>query len=186
MIIATARLLLRDFAEDDWPAVLAYQSDPQYLRFYDWFSHTEEEVRSFVQRFIDWSQEHPRSKFQLAITMRGNGRVIGNCGIRMAKPEALEAEIGYELAPEYWGRGLASEAARAMVEFGFKDLKLHRVWARCVAENVASAHVLEKLGMRQEGRLRQHEWVKDRWMDTLLYGILEQEWQKEGVDGQER
>ena len=71
--------------------------------------------------------------------------------------------MGYELAPRYWGCGYATEAAAALLAFGFRELKLHRVWAQCIAENTASAHVLEKIGMRQEGRLREQERMQGRW-----------------------
>ena len=87
--------------------------------------------------------------------------------------DALEADIGYELAPDQWGRGYATEAARAIVAFGFTELRLHRISAWCIAENTASAHVLEKIGMWLEGRLRENEYFKDRWWDTLLYAMLE-------------
>jgi len=176
MYLTTERLLLREFIEDDWPAVLAYQSDQRYLRFYQWTLRTEEDVRAFIQTFIDQHQEQPRTKFQLAICLPHDGLLIGNCGIRMQRADATEAETGYELAPEHWGQGYATEAARAIVEFGFKELNLHRIWAHCVAENIASAHVLEKLGMQLEGRLRENEWLKGRWSDRLLFGILAREW----------
>ncbi|HET9589619.1 MAG TPA: GNAT family protein, partial [Anaerolineales bacterium] len=81
------------------------------------------------------------------------------------------------LDPEYWTRGYATEAAHAIVDFGFSQLGLHRVWSWCVADNLGSAHVLEKLGMRLEGRLRENEYYKDRWWDTLMYAILADEWE---------
>ncbi len=77
--------------------------------------------------FLDQQTEQPRLKFQLALTLRSNSQLIGNCGIRMRTPDAHEADIGYELNPEYWGQGYASEAARAIVAFGFTQLRLHRI-----------------------------------------------------------
>ena len=94
----------------------------------------------------------------------------------MKAPGAQEADLGYELDPRYWENGYATEAARALLAFGFQELGLHRIWAQCIAENVASAHVLEKIGMQQEGHLRQNEWMQGRWWDTLLYAILETEY----------
>lgn len=176
MILTTERLVLREFEEDDWPAVLAYQSDPRYLRYYAWTRRTEADVRAFVRGLMELREEQPRTKYQLAITLPSDGRLIGNCGIRKQSPDAREADIGYELDSRYWGHGYATEAARALLVFGFNDLGLHRIWAWCIAENVGSARVLEKLGMRQEGRLCEHEWMKGRWWDTLIYAILEQEW----------
>ncbi len=176
MELHTARLLLREFVAADWPAVLAYQRDPHYLQFYAWIERTPEDVQRFVQMFVDQQHERPRRRFQLAVVLKDTQRLIGNCGIRKASAEAREADIGYELAPEHWGWGYATEAARAIVHFGFTELKLHRITAWCIADNVASARVLEKTGLKLEGRLREKEYFKDRWWDTLLYAILADEW----------
>ena len=177
MILTTRRLVLREFEEEDWSAVLAYQSDSLYLRYYHWTQRTEQDVLEFVRMFIAHREEEPRTKFQLAITLASDGQLIGNCGIRMKTPGAQEADIGYELNPRYWGIGYATEAASELLAFGFRDLELHRIWAWCIAENAASARVLEKIGMRQEGRLREQEWMQGRWWDTLLYAMLDHEWQ---------
>ena len=77
------------------------------------------------------------------------------------------------------GRGYATEAARAIVRFGFIKLCLHRIWSWCIAENAGSARVLAKVGMRLEGRLRDKEYFRGRWWDTLLYAMLEQEWREQ-------
>jgi RimJ/RimL family protein N-acetyltransferase len=126
--------------------------------------------------FLHWQEERPRRKFQLAITLRSNGQFIGNCGIRGTPHKSWEAEIGYELDSRYWGQGYATEAAQALLTFGFNELHLHRIWAYCIADNVGSARVLQKIGMRFEGRLYENEWMKDRWWDTLNYAILDREW----------
>jgi RimJ/RimL family protein N-acetyltransferase len=176
MELITERLILRDFVEGDWPAVLAYSSDPRYLRYYEWTERTPEQVQAFVQMFLRGQQGQPRIKFQLALVLKHNGQLIGNCGIRKDTPDARQADIGYELAPDYWGQGYATEAARAVVRFGFSELRVHRIWADCVADNVGSTRVLEKIGMRREGHLRENQYYKGRWWDTLLYGILESAW----------
>ena len=177
MVLKTKRLILRDFVESDWEAVLAYQQDPLYLRYYEWTSRTAEEVRDFIQMFLDQQKQEPRIKFQFALTLKETGQLIGNCGVRRDSAEAYEGEIGYELDPTFWSRGYATEAARAVLDFGFTHMNLHRISAFCVADNMGSARVLEKLGMRQEGRLREHQYYKDRWWDTLMYAILYEEWQ---------
>ena len=178
MHMATERLLLRDFVEADWQHVLTYQSDPRYLRYYEWETRTPKEVQSFVGWFTGWQREEPRTKFQLAIVHRESNRLLGNCGIRKASVAAREAELGYELAPGHWGNGYATEAARALVSFGFAELGLHRISSHCIAENVASMRVLERLGMRLEGRLRDKEYFKGRWWDVLLFALLESEWRR--------
>lgn len=177
MISRTERLLLREFSLDDWPAVLAYHRDPRYLRFYPDEHGTEPEVRKLVRMFVDWQAEAPRQRFQWAVVLPGDGRIVGNCGVRMRSAEEGEADIVFELHPDHWGKGYATELARALLCFGFNGLGLRRVSAQCVAENEASAHVLDKVGMRREGRLERHFRMKGRWWDTLLYGILRSEWE---------
>lgn len=184
MMLKTDRLLLREFEEDDWQVVLAYQADPRYLRFSPWTHRVEADARAFVETFIAWSREDPRTKFQFAIVLLSEDRFIGTCGIRLARtidgstnrPAAWEASIGYELDSRFWGHGYATEAVRAILTFGFEELGLHRIWAHCLAENTASIRLLERIGMRREGHLRESEWQHGRWHDTLIYAILAHEW----------
>lgn len=178
MKLETERLILREFVPDDWQRVLEYQTDPLYLRYYEWTEkdRTPKAVQEFVGWFLEHQKQTPRVKFQLAITLKASNLLIGNCGIRVDKVDAVEAEIGYELDPNYWHHGYATEATHAIVDFGFSHFGVHRIWANCVADNLGSAHVLEKLGMQLEGRLREKEFYKGKWWDTLMYGILENEW----------
>ena len=183
MQITTERLVLREFGADDWRAVLEYQRDPLYLRYYPWEDRSEAHVRDFVEIFRGWQTEQPRRRFQLAIILRKDGRLIGNCGIRRKLDNDWEADIGYELSPHHWGCGYASEAARAMVDFGFRELGLRRISSWCIADNVASVRVLERLGFLLEGRLRSNEFFKGRWWDTLLYAVLAEEWKPASLTG---
>lgn len=84
--------------------------------------------------------------------------------------------MGYELNPDHWGRGYATEATRALVTLGFTTLGLHRIWSSCIADNVASARVLTNVGMQLEGRLHENEYFKGRYWDTLIFGLLVGEW----------
>lgn len=180
MVITTTRLYLREFVTDDWPTMLRYQSDPRYLRYYPWDQRSEEDVQALVLRFLAWQQEEPRTKYQLAMVLQSGGRLngplIGNCGLRKPYIEATEAELGCELDPDYWGQGYAAEALRAMLRFGFGTMYLHRIWASCIAENSAALRLVERLGLRQEGRLREQCWMKGHWWDTVIYAMLEHEW----------
>lgn len=182
MEIETERLLLREFRDDDWRDMLAYWSDPLYGCYYAQHDDPEQFVRDLVTRFVTAQSNAPRLTWQLAITRKGDDRLIGNCGIRINDPDLREANIGYELNPTSWGNGYATEAARAIVGFGFGNLGLHRVWAECVADNTTSVHVLEKLGMRHEANFREHQHYRGRWWDTLIYAILDREWRSGAQD----
>jgi RimJ/RimL family protein N-acetyltransferase len=177
MKIETERLLLRDFVLDDWPRIQEYQSDPLYLRFYQWTERTPEAVQKFIGRMIEFQQQEPRIKYQLAVVLKSSNLLIGNCGVRMDAAGAVEADMGYELDPQYWHHGYATEAALAMLDFGFQYFGVHRIWAGCVVENTGSARVLEKLGMKREGRFREHRYYKNRWWDSFIYAILDYEWE---------
>jgi RimJ/RimL family protein N-acetyltransferase len=179
MLLTTERLLLREFTTQDCHAVFAYQADPQYLRYSPWTQRRREHVERLVQECIRWQSEQPRSKFQLALVLRTTHQLIGTCGIRMARGHAQEAELGYELHPDHWGRGYATEAARHMLAFAFQTLHLQRVWAQCVAENTASMRVLERLGVRYTQCLHQHTVMQNRWWDMLEYAIDRTAWQEQ-------
>ncbi len=183
MFLTSPRLYMREFEENDWRAVLEYQSDPAYLRYNPWLYRTEPDVRSFVRMFMDWGRELPRKKYQFAIVLRENGQLIGNCGLRMQSAHAKVGDLGYEIDNRYWNQGYATEAARTLLEFGFRQLKLHRIWAYCIEENTASAHVLEKIGMTFEGRQRESEWMKSRWWNTLHFAVLDHEWWSRQAQG---
>ena len=176
MKLETERLILRDFVKEDWQWVLEYQSDPLYLRYNHWTERTPEAVQEFVGWFLNQQGQEPRIKFQLAVLLKSSNELIGNCGVRMDTFNAVEADLGYELDPQHWNHGYATEAAHAMVDFGFDHFGVHRIWAACVADNVGSAHVLEKLGMKLEGRFRENKYFKERWWDSLYYAILADEW----------
>ncbi len=88
--------------------MLAYQTDPRYLRFYAWTRRTPQDVQAFVGRFVAQQERDPRLKFQLAIVLPASGHLIGNAGIRIKTAGGHEADIGYELDPQHWGCGYAS------------------------------------------------------------------------------
>src|SRR5947209_14130464 len=107
MILATDRLLLREFVKDDWEPVLAYQSDARYLKYYPGPHRVAEEVRNLVRGFIKWQGERPRTKYQLAIVLRAEGRLIGNCGIRMET-----ATLGKRISATRSRRDIGKKATR--------------------------------------------------------------------------
>ena len=111
MLLTPERMLLRDFLTHDWHAVFAYQSDPRSVRYAPWTYRLQGNVARLVHDFIRWQHEQPRCKFQLAIVLPTTQQLIGSCGIRMATAYAQQVELGYELHPEYWGQGYATEAA---------------------------------------------------------------------------
>jgi RimJ/RimL family protein N-acetyltransferase len=112
----------------------------------------------------------------LAITLKSDARQIGGIGLRLDR-EHQHAELGYWLGVSYWGFGYATESAREMLRYGFRDLGFHRIFATHFKHNAASGHVLKKLGMRYEGCQREHLRKWGKFVDSELYGILRHEWE---------
>ena len=177
MELQTERLILRDFIEEDWQVLYRYRSDDRFTRYSPWDIRSASDTREMVKEFISWSDEIPRYRYQLAIVLKEDSSLLGSCGIIQDSPDTLQAELGYELAPERQGSGYAQEAARAVLKFAFERQQLHRVCARCLSENHPSVSLLERLGFRQEGCLRENIWMEGRWWDTLIYSLLVYEWQ---------
>ncbi len=178
--LSTNRLILRPYADSDFDGVHAYGSDPDVARYMLWGPNNVEDTREFLRTVHKGAAEEPRTKYDFAITLREdghvNGHIIGGCGIYLRGPQRMVGELGYVLNPKFHRQGLMPEAVMRLMEFGFEDLKLHRVFARCHPANRPSAWVMEKAGMLYEGRLREAEMVKGEWWDFLFYSRLVHEW----------
>jgi [ribosomal protein S5]-alanine N-acetyltransferase len=174
--IETERLLLREFRAEDETAIHAYASDPEVVRLMIWGPNTPEQTRAFLQTTLKAQEQWPRPFVELAIELKAQRRMIGSVGLRVKDEANRAADIGYVLARDHWGRGYMTEAARAVLDAGFRQLKLHRVWATCDPRNRASYRVMEKLGLRREAHLIKDVLEKSEWRDSYLYAILAEEW----------
>ena len=173
VILETARLRLRPYAEADVselvPLIGAREVAATTLRIPH--PYTEQDARAFIAGSLD------PGKIWLAITLRADGRQIGGIGLRVDEHHR-HAELGYWLGVPYWGKGYATEAGREMVRYGFEDLKLHRIFASHFGHNPASGKILSKLGMKHEGCQREHLLKWDQFVDSVLYGMSQQEWKE--------
>jgi RimJ/RimL family protein N-acetyltransferase len=174
--LATERLILRELVDDDWRAIFEMESDPDVVRYLTKEAQSEDEASNYVQHMRFSAHEVPRMVFDFAITVRGDDRLIGRCGMRRSASEPREAMLWYVVAPAHQGRGYACEAARAVLGHAFDDLGLHRVYADADPRNPASIKVMEKLGMRREAQLVENVWIKGEWCDSLIYARLRREW----------
>jgi RimJ/RimL family protein N-acetyltransferase len=172
MELVTARLLLREFRPVDLEALAAYESHPAMRRFEKGLPDRES-AQSYLENAIRKADETPRTHYRLAITVPPEATVIGRVSLTSQNPDIREWEIGWAVGLPYRGRGYAAEAARRVLAFAFEELGAHRVVAFCHADNAGSVKVMEKIGMQQEGRLRQTRWWDGRWADEFVYAILE-------------
>ena len=177
MILTTERLLLREFSDDDWLDLHAIESDPEVARYQAFEPRTPADAQAYLKRTMASAREEPRHTYDLAVVLRASGSLVGRCGLNITNADSREAVVWYTLHRSLWGQGYIPEALQCLVDFGFRELGLHRIWADCDPSNRASYRVLEKIGMRREGRLRENAWVKGAWVDSLIYAVLDREWQ---------
>ena len=175
MELHTKRLILREFRDDDYDALRECESSPAVQRFERPIGG-EEETRAHLQQSIAWAQQMPRTHYRMALTIRPDDRVRGRLALWLNNSDIAEWEIGWTVHERYWGHGYAGEAATRMLEFAFTTLQAHRVVAFCNAENAASRRVMEKIGMHQDGLLRETRRLNGVWYDEYVYGILERDW----------
>jgi RimJ/RimL family protein N-acetyltransferase len=156
-MIETHRLCLRSFREEDWQAVHFYSNDPEVVQYVPGEFPTEEETQAIICSWINGPNDDP-PHYDFAVTVRPDDFVIGWCCIQISASDTRIGELMYVLNRQFWKKGYATEATRAIVNYAFSELKLHRILATCRPENRASWHILEKLGMQRESLLRENVW----------------------------
>lgn len=176
MRLVTSRLVLREVTLGDLEAAHAIDRDPEVTRYMSFEGTDLEASRAYLARSIEYAQHTPRRVFDLALTFPGEDRFLGRVGFHVERPEHREAMAWFLLDRARWGQGLVTEAMTALLDFAFDTVGLHRVFGDCDPRNAASARVLEKLGFTHEAHLRQNWWLKGEWCDSLIYGLLEDEW----------
>jgi RimJ/RimL family protein N-acetyltransferase len=175
--IQTERLLLRPYARDDFDTLLAIQSREDVVRYLYEDPLSPDDVRALLERRLaSTSLSNEGDTLAVAVVLRASGEMIGDCILHWSSRQHQLGEVGFVFHPDHHGRGYATEATRRLVEFGFEEVGLHRIIGRLEARNIASARVLEKLGMRREALLIENEFVKGEWQSELVYAILDREW----------
>ena len=172
--LRTPHLLLRSIERGDIPAIVRLAGEREIAATTISIPHpyTEADARNFLAHADDNFRAGRSVTF--AVTISRGGELCGAVGLAIA-PAQERAELGYWIGVPYWGQGFATEAASAVIAFGFEALRLHRIFASHFAGNTASQRVLEKIGMRHEGLSRQHVRKWNRFVDLENYGLLESE-----------
>lgn len=170
----TDRLTLRKLIPRDKADMFEYARDPEVTKFLTWRPHASE---SYTNSYLIYVQSQYRAKkfFDWAVTCTESGKMIGTCGFTRLDEVNLCGEVGYVISPLYQNRGIATEALREVIRFGFEELSLERIEARYMIGNDASRAVMEKCGMSFEGVLRQCLYTNERFVDVGICSILRSE-----------
>lgn len=179
MLIATDRLILRRFRPADAPVLAGYRSDPEVARYQSWDAPFPlAKAETAVANFAASDPDRP-GWFQYAAERISDRVLLGDVAVRV-HDNRMQAEIGFTLAREHQGQGYATEAVRAVLDRLFRVQGMRRVTGECDARNEPSARLMERLGFRREGLLRQQTFIKGEWTDDLIYGLLAEEWLRDG------
>jgi RimJ/RimL family protein N-acetyltransferase len=179
MVIETKRLHLRPFTRDDFAAIHAYASNRDNILYMPWGPNSGEETHAFIARTIHNATVEPRREFEFAIIQKESDRLIG--GGEICIQDGNAGSCGWCLHMDYWKSGYGTEFATALLKFGFEELKLHRIYAKCNVDNYGSYRVMERNGMRREARFRKARMDNIKpgeWQDEFLYAILLEEWKE--------
>lgn len=174
--IITERLIIEDPIEHDLDNFRSIARDPDVMKYVLIWLENDEQIAAFHRRALDAVNPEGRLDYIASVRIMGTREFAGLSFIDIDPAQKSTAEIGCVLLPEFWGSGYALEILNSFVAFGFETLSLHRVFGKCDELNIPSARVMEKGGLRYEGTIREHVWLRDHWRSTRYYGMLAYEY----------
>ncbi|SOC15489.1 ribosomal-protein-alanine N-acetyltransferase [Ureibacillus xyleni] len=176
-VIETKRLILREVSIEDASSILTYLSDEEVMTYYG--LEPFQSINDALDE-IAWYQSILNNKtgIRWGITLKEQGVVIGSCGFHNYVSQHFRTEIGFELSKEQWGKGIATEAVAAIINYGFEQMNFQRIEALIEPPNLPSQKLVEKLGFIREGLLRSYEYTNGKFDDLYMYSLLKQDFEK--------
>ncbi|MFC4022358.1 GNAT family N-acetyltransferase [Oceanobacillus longus] len=176
-VLETKRLVLRKITNEDANSILNYLSDEEVMKHYglEPFNSINDALDE-----ISWYQSIQKNKtgIRWGITLKEEGIVIGSCGFHNNVSQHFRTEIGFELSKEQWGKGIAAEAVKAIISYGYEHMNFMRIEALIEPPNRPSQKLVEKLGFIREGLLRNYEFTCGKFDDLYMYSLLKQDFDK--------
>lgn len=150
------KITLREVEKEDWINIQKYASQEKACQYQTWGPSSIEDTIAFVSQILKDAANDPRSRFVYAVIMKHSGKLVGSGELNIRDRTNRIGEISYIVNPQFWGKGIATETAHLLLNLGFQTLKLHRIYATCDPRNTGSSKVLQKIGMVQEGKIREN------------------------------
>lgn len=170
-VLETERLILREISQKDVKEVYEIYSSVEAMRYFG--KHPMKAIEEAEERINETSTAFQfKEGIRWAITFKDSDNLIGSAGIWRLLKEHLRGEIGYELMPEYWKKGIMFEALREIINFGFIQMNLHTIEANIDPQNSASLKLLEKLGFEKEGHIKDSFYFNGKFEDTAIYSLI--------------
>lgn len=182
--ITAERLSLREFQPDDVDALLAIYGDPKVVEHMSFEPRSRDQVQATISSVRTAASVEPRVEYSLAAVSPQEGLVaFARLAIDTQHPGQNSGQIGFALRASLWGQGMGAEVVRLLLRLGFDELGLYRIWGARSPLNQASAKVMNRMGMIEEGRIRGHIRVREQWRDSIVHSILAPEWGERGQSG---
>ena len=178
MQLTTDRLCFRPLTSNHANAVFAYRCDAETNAFQSWVPRSIKDVQTWLEGCADAKFNQPGNWSQLGIFTHEDNQLIGDVGIHFIAPENNQVELGITLAKEAHHQGFASETIKAVVAYCFGTLNKHRITASIDPENTASINLFSRIGFTKEAHFRKSLFFKGRWVDDIIYAILQEDWNK--------
>ena len=174
--LKTSRLTLRKMLVADTADMYDYACRQDVTKYLTWNPHPD---RAYTKEYLQYlgSRYAVGMFYDWAVIYEPDHKMVGTCGFTSFNCSSDSAEVGYVINPDYWGKGIASEALLRVLQFGFEELKLHRIEAKFIEENNRSRRVMEKVGMTFEGVCREGMLIKGKYVNVGICSILRSEWE---------
>ena len=178
MKIETKRLIIRPFKKSDYKQVTACCNDYDVAKstMSIPIPFTDNDAKVFIESTLNTSKSD--GTMELAVELKETKTVVGYIGLVGIYSQSKHAEIGYWVGKNYWNKGIATEAVKAMINYAFTELKLHSILAKHFENNLASGAVMKKCGMRYVGKIHEHEFRMGQYYTVMLYELLEKDFKK--------
>jgi len=177
MKLETKRLILRPIALDDKYEIFDYRSDEVSNKYQGWIPKTIGDVESFIGK-ISTKINEAGSWFQFVIIEKETHKIIGDLGVHFLDSENKQAEIGCTLNKDFQAKGYATESIKRVIDYLFKELNKHRIIASIDPDNKNSIRLVERIGFRKEAHFVESLLINGKWVDDLIYALLEKDWEK--------
>lgn len=172
--LETPRLILRRFRYEDLEPFLDYRNHPSVARYQSWIQWTREQALDFLREQQNVNPGTVGRWFQYALELKSSGELIGDCGICLKAETPRTCEVGFSLAPEHQGKGLASEAVSLIVDDAFRELGVESMVAVAIRDNDRSAALLTRLGLRPGPP--EKVWFKGQWREEVRFSLNRKDW----------
>lgn len=177
MILETERLIIKPITIGDKDEIFEYRRDKETNKYQGWVPETIEDVEEFIGN-TSKQINVPETWFQLVIVDKETQKIVGDLGIHFIDPENEQAEIGCTLNKNYQNKGFATESVRKVIDYLFKELNKHRIIASIDPENKNSIRLVERIGFRKEAHFVESLFINGKWVDDLIYALIEKDWDK--------